>query len=309
VPYLRQHARHLWDPAAGAGQLVQALSAEGFRVVGTADDFLARTALPDDRIDCIVTNPPYGIGSRLACQFVAHAIQRVPLVAMLLRADFDSGKTRTHLFRDCPVFSQKVVLLDRIMWFPGNVGPSTNHAWFIWDRRHCGSATISYAGKDNHHYYQHRSNADPLIGQAGRHDPSPSSERSAPVNRCYDLPVTIATGEEKLVYPKQLDLLDHIAEEQLRHALEAVSYDGTEVHHVVDRELRDFETENAAREIKRQVRQKYSNTVSIDVAVELALHALPSNSRVIAAPPGAQPGSTKNLQSKEYENANQSDDV
>jgi hypothetical protein len=148
APHLQQQARCLWDPAAGAGQLVQALSAEGFRVVGTADNFLAKTALPDDRIDCIVTNPPYGIGGRLASQFIAHAIELVPLVAMLLRIDFDGGKTRTHLFRDCPVFAQKIVLLDRIMWFPGDVGPSTNHAWFIWNERHRGPATIGYGGED-----------------------------------------------------------------------------------------------------------------------------------------------------------------
>jgi hypothetical protein len=144
APCLRQHAMRLWDPACGAGQLVQALRAEGFQVVGTDDDFLARTALPHDRVDGIVTNPPYGIGGRLACQFIAHAIQLAPLTAMLLRIDFDSGKTRTPLFRDCPTFAQKVVLLDRIMWFPGDVGPSTNHTWFIWDKRHHGSATISY---------------------------------------------------------------------------------------------------------------------------------------------------------------------
>ena len=116
--------------------------------MGTADNFLAKTALPDDRIDCIVTNPPYGIGGRLASQFIAHAIELVPLVAMLLRIDFDGGKTRTHLFRDCPVFAQKIVLLDRIMWFPGDVGPSTNHAWFIWNERHRGPATIGYGGED-----------------------------------------------------------------------------------------------------------------------------------------------------------------
>jgi hypothetical protein len=51
APYLRQQALHLWDPACGAGQLVQALSAERFQVVGTADDFLARSALAHDRID------------------------------------------------------------------------------------------------------------------------------------------------------------------------------------------------------------------------------------------------------------------
>jgi hypothetical protein len=146
--YSRRHTTNLWDPAAGTGQLVQALSAEGFQIVGTTDNFLAKTALPLDSIDCIVTNPPYGVGGRLACQFIAHAIDLAPLAAMLLRVDFDSGKTRTHLFRDCPMFSRKVVLLDRIMWFPGDVGPSTNHAWFIWDKRHRGPATISYGGED-----------------------------------------------------------------------------------------------------------------------------------------------------------------
>jgi hypothetical protein len=42
-----------------------------------------------------------------------------PLVAMLPRIDFDSGNARTDLFRDCPMFSEKVVLLDHHMWLPG----------------------------------------------------------------------------------------------------------------------------------------------------------------------------------------------
>ena len=164
APSLRQQALHLWDPACGAGQLVQALRAEGFQVVGTDDDFLARTALPHDRLDAIVTNPPYGIGGRLACQFIAHAIELAPFTAMLLRVDFDSGKTRTHLFRDCPPFAQKVVLLDRIMWFPGDAGPSTNHAWFIWNSRHRGPATIDYAGKPD----ANPSGVYPLLGHPAR---------------------------------------------------------------------------------------------------------------------------------------------
>jgi hypothetical protein len=38
----------------------------------------------------------------------------LPVVTMLLRIDFDSGKTRTNLFRDCQAFDRKIVLLDRI---------------------------------------------------------------------------------------------------------------------------------------------------------------------------------------------------
>ena len=147
--YLRGHRRKIWDPANGpASKMAQVLRAEGLDAIATNDDFLIKTCLPHSHIDAICTNPPYGSGGRLACQFIAHALDLVPVVAMLLRIDFDSGKTRTPLFRDCPTFAQKVVLLDRIMWFPGDVGPSTNHAWFVWNKWHRGPATISYGGAD-----------------------------------------------------------------------------------------------------------------------------------------------------------------
>jgi hypothetical protein len=116
---------------------------EGFKVVATNHDFLQSTP-PHEGIDCICTNP---LGGRLACKFIAHAIALVPVAAMLLRVDFDSGKTRTHLFRDCESFAAKIVLLDRIMWFEGDVGPSSNHAWMVWDQRHRGAPTMSYAGR------------------------------------------------------------------------------------------------------------------------------------------------------------------
>jgi hypothetical protein len=152
LPYLpRKHCAYVWDPAAtgrGSSQIADALVAAGCEAVATRDDFLATTRLPHDRINVIVCNPPWGVGGRLACQFIAHAIALVPHVAMLLRIDFDSAKTRTHLFRDHQDFAGKVILLDRIVWFEreGAPGPSENHCWFLWDRRHRGrSPTIRYA--------------------------------------------------------------------------------------------------------------------------------------------------------------------
>jgi hypothetical protein len=150
APYLRDHCLHVWDPANGPrSKIADVLRTEGFDVIATNDDFLSRT-LPYARIDGIVTNPPYGIGGRLACEFITHALELAPVVAMLLRIDFDSGKTRTDLFRDCKAFDRKIVLCNRIVWFecPGTPGPSENHAWYVWNRRHRGPATISYAGKD-----------------------------------------------------------------------------------------------------------------------------------------------------------------
>jgi hypothetical protein len=150
APFLRQRgASHLWDPAAGAGNLVRTLRAEGFAVTGTTDDFLAKNALPTG-VSAIVTNPPFGAAGRLACKFIEHGLELAPIVAMLARIDFDSGRSRVHLFRDHPNFAQKIVLLHRIVWFEleGAPGPSENHCWLIWDSRHRGPPTIAYTGND-----------------------------------------------------------------------------------------------------------------------------------------------------------------
>jgi hypothetical protein len=153
-------ARHLrryrvysvWEPAAGHGALTKALVAEGFHAIATADDFLKRVAPPEPDVNAIVTNPPYGDDRRglLACAFIRHALTLdVDTVAMLLRADFDSGKTRVDLFRDNPTFAGKIVLLDRIKWFPGLSGPSDNHAWFVWDRERLRRAPwVAYAERE-----------------------------------------------------------------------------------------------------------------------------------------------------------------
>jgi hypothetical protein len=150
VPYLRQHCRHVWDPANGPGsKIASVLRDEGFGTIATNDNFLVRTSPPDTDVDGVCTSPPYGYGGRLACQFIVHALELVPVVVMLLRIDFDSGKTRTHLFRDCMAFDRKIVLLDRITWFEreGASGPSENHSWYVWNRRHRGPPAISYAGR------------------------------------------------------------------------------------------------------------------------------------------------------------------
>jgi hypothetical protein len=154
IQYLpRKDCAYAWDPADGPGsQIAEALGAAGYEVAATRDDFLATIKPPHNRINVIVCNPPWGIGGRLACRFIEHALELVPLVAMLLRIDFDSAKTRVHLFRDHQDFAGKITLLNRITWFEpeGAPGPSENHAWFLWDRRHRGSPpTIRYAGRND----------------------------------------------------------------------------------------------------------------------------------------------------------------
>ena len=149
IPHLNG-CQFLWDPANGPrSAIVRELQAHKFEAIATNDNFVARTTPPHKHVDAVCTNPPYGVQGKQACQFVTHALALVPVVAMLLRVDFNSGKTRVHLFRDCKAFARKIVLLDRIVWFEHEAaaGPSDNHAWFLWDKQHEGAPTISYAGK------------------------------------------------------------------------------------------------------------------------------------------------------------------
>ena len=138
--------RRVWEPAAGNHKMVDALRAHGAGVV-TSDiktydrdhdflfDFLSDEPRPllVRRIDALVTNPPYGKQNRDAVRFAERALARCDgLVALLLTAKFDSGKTRAHLLRDNPRFAAKIVLLDRIQWFAGETGGTEDHAWFVW---------------------------------------------------------------------------------------------------------------------------------------------------------------------------------
>ncbi len=136
------------DPAAGAGNIVDAFTACGQLAEGTdiaPDAIHVRgpldylTAVAND-VRNIVTNPPYGRGGRTAVAFIAKALADTEKsrgkVAMLLRVDFDSASGRRHIFGDHPAFAGKFILTRRIRW--ANLeqkasGPTENHAWFLWD--------------------------------------------------------------------------------------------------------------------------------------------------------------------------------
>jgi len=123
--------------------LLRALRAAGHAVVGTdivdGVDFLTTADTPP--VDAIITNPPYG----LAQEFIERALACAPLVAMLLRTDYDHAKTRQHLFGKCPTFAKKLVLTTRIVWFESDEAASSfNHAWYIWDQSHSGRPVLAY---------------------------------------------------------------------------------------------------------------------------------------------------------------------
>ena len=139
----------VWEPAAGNHLRADVLRDAGAAVttsdIATYDrehdqwfDFLGGTPGRDvwrTGANAIITNPPYGKSNREAVKFCELALERCSgLVAMLLTAKFDFGKTRHHLFRDNPRFCAKIALVDRIQWFPGDSSGTEDHAWYVWTR-------------------------------------------------------------------------------------------------------------------------------------------------------------------------------
>lgn len=149
----------VWEPAAGNHKIADVLREEGSEVI-TSDiatygrqhdtniDFLKIGVLRQP-VQAIITNPPYGKGNRDAVTFARLALERCDgLVALLLTAKFDFGKTRKFLFQDNPRFMAKIALLDRIQWFEGAMTGTEDHAWYVWgpkDRQ--GAAPIILYGE------------------------------------------------------------------------------------------------------------------------------------------------------------------
>jgi len=150
LPHLPPITGKVWEPAFGGGWMSSVLRQAGHTVVETdksqGDDFLDFKCAGE--ATAIVTNPPYN----MAQEFAEHALKLMEpcqgSIAFLLRVDFDSAKTRQHLFAGHPAWSKKLTLLKRIMWFEGEKSPSFNHAWFLWDWKHSGPPTIVYGPRE-----------------------------------------------------------------------------------------------------------------------------------------------------------------
>jgi len=144
--------QRIWEPACGKGNIVLPLRAAGHNVVATdlndrgcpdslnGVDFL----LPCRRIsDAVITNPPFA----LAEKFVATALERAPLVIMLLRLAFMESERRSYLLDTgklarVHVFARRLPMMHRAGWQGPRASSAMALAWFVWDRHHKGAATI-----------------------------------------------------------------------------------------------------------------------------------------------------------------------
>lgn len=153
VPFLPGGLR-IWEPACGSGKMVRALESAGLEVARKTDlatgyDFLLWPEVAA-YINAIITNPPFNLATGFIEQALRLMEPAIGVVAMLQNVDYDSAKTRRHLFGQCPWFKKKIVLTERIAWFVDpdtgkpKAAPSSNHAWYIWDFKHEGPPTIGY---------------------------------------------------------------------------------------------------------------------------------------------------------------------
>jgi hypothetical protein len=149
----------VWEPAAGNHLMADVLREHGAAVFtsdittydrehDTIKDFLHDYFPMAHGWPNVITNPPYGKGNRDAVRFCECALDRCSgLVAMLLTAKFDFGKTRRHLFADNPRFRAKIALVDRIQWFPGATTGTEDHAWYVWTEPRADKPVLLYGGK------------------------------------------------------------------------------------------------------------------------------------------------------------------
>jgi len=152
----------VWEPCAGNHLMADVLAEAGAIVYSSdiktydrkhaweADFFAGPTTIA---CDFIITNPPYGKGNREAVKFARIALKRCSgLVALLLTAKFDFGKTRADLFGNNPRFLAKIALVDRIQWFPGETSGTEDHAWYVWGPspgQGVGRARLIYEGRSD----------------------------------------------------------------------------------------------------------------------------------------------------------------
>lgn len=132
--------QRVWEPACGRGAISRVLEGERIDVASTdlhdhgygtpGIDFLTST---DETSRDIVTNPPYDQADAFVRKALELTARHQGYVAMLMRHEWDAGKTRDELLAPGSRFFAKIVLTERPVWFEDVVArPRHNFSWYIW---------------------------------------------------------------------------------------------------------------------------------------------------------------------------------
>ncbi len=128
------------EPCCGDGSMSEVLKASGLVVsssdvvdhgYGEVKDFFD----VKDRVDNIITNPPYSIAGEIWDHAYQLAIHKV---ALLLRLAFLEGIERYDRIFEHNAPARIYVFSERLSMFPKGddrtKGGTTAYAWFVWDR-------------------------------------------------------------------------------------------------------------------------------------------------------------------------------
>jgi hypothetical protein len=150
-----QLPHRLWECACGDGTgILDPLRAAGHEVIGSdlvdygrpdcfwRRDFLMERKAPDG-CEGLVSNPPF----KLAEQFIAHALDLCPHVAMLLRLAFYESERRCAILEGRGLtrilcFRKRLPMMHRRDWQGRKASSGMAFAWFIWDRSYDGPTII-----------------------------------------------------------------------------------------------------------------------------------------------------------------------
>lgn len=133
LPYL-DRSWTIWEPAAGEGLLVDALSDSNFEMIIGSDILTGSNFFefePDQEWDCIVTNPPFSLKYR----WMERCYQLGKPFALLLPVETLGAKTAQEMFREHGI---EVIFMDKRInfkmpnkgWDGG--GAQFPVAWFTW---------------------------------------------------------------------------------------------------------------------------------------------------------------------------------
>lgn len=125
----------IWEPACGDGAMSSVLSDYGFYVYSTdlretgygvgGVNFLTT----EYDCDAVITNPPFNVSE----DFIRHALDQAPIVAMLLKSQYWHAKKRAPLFGEHPP-AYVLPLTWRQDFMGGSRGgaPTMEVHWTVW---------------------------------------------------------------------------------------------------------------------------------------------------------------------------------
>jgi hypothetical protein len=140
-----------WDPSCGGGNIPRTMLSRGLDCWGSdlADRGFGVTGLDffaaAERVDHIVSNPPYGLIEPYVERALMLAAGKVALLARLALLE---GMKRKALFARTPL-ARVWVSSRRVSMPPGGSdvpakGGAIAYAWFVWEQGHEGAPTLGW---------------------------------------------------------------------------------------------------------------------------------------------------------------------